>query len=57
MKEVSQVFKLTCPASPAYYQREPVATVLASSLDTWRLLKLAHAAEAKIFGALPTSEV
>jgi UDP-glucuronate decarboxylase len=37
----SRVFNLACPASPAYYQREPVQTTLASSIGVWRLLDLA----------------
>jgi UDP-glucuronate decarboxylase len=51
-----RIFNLACPASPAYYQREPVQTTLTSVLGMWRLLELAQATGARITQA-STSEV
>lgn len=53
---VDRVFNLACPASPAAYQRHPVATVLASTVGTWRLLELAMARRARLLH-VSTSEV
>jgi UDP-glucuronate decarboxylase len=50
------VFNFACPASPAYYQRHPVATLLASTLGTWRLLELCRANGARLL-QVSTSEV
>jgi UDP-glucuronate decarboxylase len=36
-----RIYNLACPASPAYYQREPVQTTLSSAVGTWRLLAAA----------------
>jgi UDP-glucuronate decarboxylase len=51
-----RIFNLACPASPAYYQREPVQTVLTSALGAWRLLELASSTGARVLQA-STSEV
>lgn len=51
-----QIFNLACPASPAYYQKQPVQTVLASALGTWRLLEIARCSGARLLQA-STSEV
>jgi UDP-glucuronate decarboxylase len=51
-----RIFNLACPASPAYYQREPVQTVLTSVLGAWRLLELASSTGARVLQA-STSEV
>ena len=56
MREVGSIYNLACPASPAYRQRHPVATVLASSLGTWRLLELTKVCGARLLQA-STSEV
>jgi UDP-glucuronate decarboxylase len=50
------LFNLACPASPAYYQREPVQTTLASSAGVWRLLELARRSGARLL-QVSTSEV
>lgn len=54
--EAGRIFNLACPASPAHYQQHPVATVLASTLGTWRLLELAQASGARLL-QVSTSEV
>ena len=54
--EASTIFNLACPASPAHYQRQPVATVLASTLGAWRLLELATQTGARLL-QVSTSEV
>jgi len=54
--EARRIFNLACPASPAYYQRNPVATVLASTVGGWRLLELARASGARLLH-VSTSEV
>ena len=56
MREAGLIYNLACPASPAYYLRHPIATLLASSLGTWRLLELAKASGARLLQA-STSEV
>lgn len=55
-QDVGRIFNLACPASPAHYQRHPVATLLTSTLGTWRLLELAKACGARLLQA-STSEV
>jgi UDP-glucuronate decarboxylase len=54
--QARRVFNLACPASPAYYQQEPVQTTLTSVLGAWRLLELAQSTGARILQA-STSEV
>jgi UDP-glucuronate decarboxylase len=56
MREVGSIYNLACPASPTYRRRHPVATVLASSLGTWRLLELTRACGARLLQT-STSEV
>ncbi|HZF78301.1 MAG TPA: GDP-mannose 4,6-dehydratase, partial [Rubrivivax sp.] len=51
-----RIYNLACPASPAYYQRHPVATVLTSAIGGWRLLELARDSGARILH-VSTSEV
>lgn len=53
---ISRIFNLACPASPTHYQRQPVQTVLASALGTWRLLELARLLDARLL-QVSTSEV
>jgi UDP-glucuronate decarboxylase len=55
-QRVQRIYNLACPASPAYYQRHPVRTVLTSALGTWRLLELAQANRARLL-QVSTSEV
>lgn len=55
-QRAERIFNLACPASPAYYQRHPVRTVLTSALGTWRLLELAQSNGARMLQA-STSEV
>jgi UDP-glucuronate decarboxylase len=54
--EIGAIFNLACPASPAYYQRKPVDTVLASSVGSWRLLELSRRQDARLL-QVSTSEV
>jgi UDP-glucuronate decarboxylase len=56
LDEMEQVFNLACPASPAYYQREPVQTTLTSALGTWRLLESVCRSGARLL-QVSTSEV
>ncbi|NGX39860.1 MAG: dTDP-glucose 4,6-dehydratase [Chlamydiae bacterium] len=54
--EVDQIYNLACPASPAHYQRDPVATVRTCVLGGMQMLDLAEKNNAKILQA-STSEV
>ena len=54
--DVRRIYNLACPASPAYYQREPVQTTLTSVLGIWRLLELAQNTGARVL-QVSTSEV
>ena len=56
LQAVDRIYNLACPASPAHYQRLPVATVLASTVGTWRLLELARTHGARLL-QVSTSEV
>ncbi|MDN3922344.1 UDP-glucuronic acid decarboxylase family protein [Roseateles violae] len=51
-----RIFNLACPASPAWYQRRPIATLLASTAGTWQLLQLARRNAAPLL-QVSTSEV
>jgi UDP-glucuronate decarboxylase len=53
---VRRICNLACPASPAYYHREPVQTTLTSVLGMWRLLELAQNTGARVL-QVSTSEV
>lgn len=46
-----RVFNLACPASPAYYRRDPMRTVLSGVLGTWRLLELCQRTGARLLQA------
>ena len=54
--EVDQIFNLACPASPIYYQHDPVQTTKTSVHGAINMLGLAKRAHAKILQA-STSEV
>jgi UDP-glucuronate decarboxylase len=54
--DARRICNLACPASPSYYQREPVQTTLTSVLGAWHLLEMAHARGAQLMQA-STSEV
>src|ERR1700712_3514865 len=51
-----RVFSLACPASPAWYQQQPVQTTLTSAVGMWRVLEAARASGARVLQA-STSEV
>jgi UDP-glucuronate decarboxylase len=51
-----RIFNLACPASPAYYQREPIQTTITSALGMWRLLEVASRSGARVLQT-STSEV
>jgi len=54
--EVDEIYNLACPASPIYYQRDPVQTTKTSVHGAINILGLAKRLKAKIFQA-STSEV
>jgi len=54
--EVDEIYNLACPASPPYYQFDPVATTRTSVLGAINMLDLAKKCKAKILQA-STSEV
>ncbi|MCB1474370.1 MAG: SDR family oxidoreductase [Rhodobiaceae bacterium] len=54
--EVDQIYNLACPASPIYYQRDPVQTTKTSVHGAINMLGLAKRTGARIFQA-STSEV
>jgi len=54
--EVDEIYNLACPASPVYYQHDPIQTTKTSILGAYHLLGLAKRTGAKILQA-STSEV
>lgn len=54
--EVDEIYNLACPASPVYYQSDPVQTVITNVLGAINVLDLAKRTGAKILQA-STSEV
>ena len=54
--EVDEIYNLACPASPFYYQWDPIQTMKTSVLGSYNLLGLAKRTGAKILQA-STSEV
>ena len=54
--EVDQIYNLACPASPKYYQHDPIQTMKTSVLGAYNMLGLAKRTGAKILQA-STSEV
>ena len=54
--EVDEIYNLACPASPKYYQLDPIQTTKTSILGAYNLLGLAKRTGAKILQA-STSEV
>lgn len=54
--EVDEIYNLACPASPFYYQKDPIQTMKTSILGSYNLLGLAKRTGAKILQA-STSEV
>lgn len=54
--EVDQIYNLACPASPRYYQQDPIQTMKTSVLGAYNMLGLAKRTNAKILQA-STSEV
>ena len=54
--EVDEIYNLACPASPFYYQYDPIQTMKTSVLGSYNLLGLAKRTGAKILQA-STSEV
>jgi UDP-glucuronate decarboxylase len=53
---VDRIYNLACPASPVYYQRDPVGTMLTSVLGSKNVLMLAAEKSARVLQA-STSEV
>lgn len=54
--EVDEIYNLACPASPVYYQWDPIQTIKTSILGSYNLLGLAKRTGAKILQA-STSEI
>lgn len=54
--EVNEIYNLACPASPFYYQWDPIQTMKTSVIGTYNMLGLAKRTGAKILQA-STSEV
>lgn len=54
--EVDQIYNLACPASPKYYQQDPIQTMKTSVLGAYNVLGLAKRTGAKVLQA-STSEV
>lgn len=54
--EVDEIYNLACPASPFYYQWDPIQTMKTSVLGSYNLLGLAKRTGAKILQA-STSEI
>ena len=54
--EVDQIYNLACPASPVFYQIDPVRTIQANVLGVTNMLELAKRTKARILQA-STSEV
>lgn len=54
--EVEEIYNLACPASPIYYQSDPVQTVKANVIGAINVLELARRTGAKILQA-STSEI
>jgi UDP-glucuronate decarboxylase len=54
--EVDEIYNLACPASPKYYQKDPIQTAKTSFLGAYNLLGLAKRTGAKILQA-STSEI
>jgi UDP-glucuronate decarboxylase len=54
--EVNRIFNMACPASPIYYQKDPIATTKTSVLGAINMLGLAKRCNARVLQA-STSEV
>lgn len=54
--EVEQIYNLACPASPIHYQRDPIKTILTSTVGMYRMLGVAKRCKSRILQA-STSEV
>ncbi|MBQ1647470.1 MAG: SDR family oxidoreductase [Bacteroidales bacterium] len=54
--EVDEIYNLACPASPVYYQYDPIQTTKTSVFGTFHMLGIAKRTHAKILQA-STSEV
>jgi len=54
--EVDEIYNLACPASPFYYQSDPVQTIKTNVMGAINVLELAKSTGAKVFQA-STSEV
>jgi len=55
-EEIDEIYNLACPASPLWYQKDPLATVKANVLGMINVLELAREKKARILQA-STSEV
>ncbi|MBM3632230.1 MAG: SDR family oxidoreductase [Alphaproteobacteria bacterium] len=54
--EIDEIYNLACPASPVYYQSDPVQTIKTNVMGSINMLELARRNEAKILQS-STSEV
>ena len=53
---VDQIYNLACPASPVWYQKDPIFTIRTSVWGAWNMLELARKNKAKLLHT-STSEV
>jgi UDP-glucuronate decarboxylase len=56
LMSVDQIYNLACPASPVWYQKDPIDTIQTCVLGAINMLKLAHKTGASVLQA-STSEV
>ena len=56
MAEIEEIYNLACPASPIYYQHDPIKTTQTSVIGSINMLGMAKYNRAKILQA-STSEV
>ncbi|MDR0893003.1 MAG: SDR family oxidoreductase [Mediterranea sp.] len=56
LAKVDEIYNLACPASPPYYQNDPIQTTRTSVLGSMHALDLAHQVKAKVMQA-STSEI
>ncbi len=56
LRQVDQIYHLACPASPVFYQHDPIQTVKIGVLGTLNMLELAKRVKAR-FLLTSTSEV
>ena len=56
VREIDQIYNLACPASPVYYQNDPIRTIHTNVIGITNMLELAKLKKARILQA-STSEI